>query len=452
MRNIKGNRACLQGGVIAVFVVVFVALSAARGFGQCTLSSPSQWNVTSGNWSVAGNWTPASVPNSSTTNVCLTNGTSGTAATTVLDISATVADLQLGSFNSLSILTGQTLVVAGASISNAGAITLNGGAGNNGFLNIGNNVTLTGGGTLTLSTTALNGGNAVIQQSVSGLTLTNANNTIQGNGIIGNNGLALVNQSSGVIDATTASGLVSTLTLNGGGAITNQGLMEATTGTLVIQNAVTNTGGNITAKGGTVDVNSTITGGTLNTVSGGTMQTFNGSATLDGVTISSGSTYTASDGATTHLQGTITNKGTILLNGGAGNNGFLNIDNNVTLTGAGTLTLSTTALNGGNAIIQQNVSGITLTNSNNTIQGNGIIGSNGLAVSNAATIDANVSGATLLLNGGGTVTNTGTLEATGGGILQIQNPVANAGGNITAASGSAVQIEWRERDRRDAHQ
>ncbi len=62
-----------------------------------------------------------------------------------------------------------------------------------------------------------------------------------------------------------------------------------------------------------------------------------------------------------------------------------------------------------------------MTNTNNTIQGAGNIGDNAaLALVNKATIDANASSQTLNLSqGGGVVTNTGTLEATAGGTLQI---------------------------------
>jgi len=440
----RGLLNLLKGGVIAAFLLMMaLGLSSAPAYAQfsCTASSSvSVWaNAGSSNWNTAGNWNPSGVPNSASTSACILNGT---ATTVTQDISATVDDLTLNTGNALDISNGLTLAVAGTSISNAGTITLNGGAGSNGFINIGNNVTLSGGGTVTLAT-ATGGGDAIIQQSVGGLTLTNKDNTIQGNGAIGWNGLALVNQSGGTIDATTASGQITTLGLNGG-AITNAGLMEATSGVLQIQNAVANTG-NITANGGTVQLftGSSITGGTLNTKGGGTMETVAGnSTTLSGVTISSGSTYTASNNATTVLLGTITNKGNIQLNGGAGSNGLINVGNNVTLSGGGTVNL-TTATGSGDAIIEQSGGSLTLTNADNTIQGNGGIGWNGLALVNQSggTIDATTAGGqinTLTLNGGGAITNQGLMEATTG-TLQIQNAVTNTGGNITA-NGGTVQL------------
>ena len=75
-------------------------------------------------------------------------------------------------------------------------------------------------------------------------------------------------------------------------------------------------------------------------------------------------------------------------------------------------------------------SGFTLTNTNDTIQGAGNIGDSGaLTIVNKATIDANSSGQDLNLNGGnGGVTNTKTLEATAGGVLQLFNTITNTGG------------------------
>ena len=85
---------------------------------------------------------------------------------------------------------------------------------------------------------------------------------------------------------------------------------------------------------------------------------------------------------------------------------------------------------------------MTLTNVNNTIQGVGVIGNNGLTLINQATINANSSGQTLALEGiSGVLSNTGLLEATNGGILQVNGvTVNNAGANITANSGSTVQL------------
>src|SRR5258708_9834806 len=172
---------------------------------------------------------------------------------------------------------------------------LNGGSGANGLMNLDSNVTLTGGGTVTLSA-ATGGGSAFIKQGVGGVTLTNTNDVIQGTGIIGNGGLTLKNQAT--INANTSSGQAA-IVLNGSGGVTNTGLLEATNGgTLSIQNSITNTGGNITASGtsSTVVLNgASITGGTLNSTGGGTIETGGSGATLDGSTAAGAVTLSGGD-------------------------------------------------------------------------------------------------------------------------------------------------------------
>jgi len=427
----------LHSGTAACARVVALLSLLPAAHGQTT----DTWSLgSSGLWNVAGNWSGDVVPNGAF-NVDIVDGVS----TVTLNISAGIDDLTLAKGNTLSIDDNETLTVSGPTISNKGAIQLNGGNGGNGYLVLNGNTTLSGGGTLTLSTILSNGGNAFIEENGSNLTLTNTGNTIQGNGIIGNGGLAVVNGTAGKIDANVTG---DALTLNGSGGVTNTGLLEATNGGNLAFGtvALTNTGGNITASGvGSVVslYNTSVTGGTLNTNTGGAIES-SGTTTLNGVTISTGSTYTASNNATTDVSGTITNNGAIQLNGGNGANGYLNLNANTTLTGGGTLTLSQTISNGGCACIQANSAGLILTNTNDVIQGNGTIGSNGMVVVNSTggKIDANVSGDALVMNGaGGGITNTGLLEATNGGNLTFGGEaVTNTGGNITANGTGSVVI------------
>ena len=253
------------------------------------------------------------------------------------------------------------------------------------------------------------------------MTLTNSDNTIQGAGNIGDNAaLAVVNK--GTIDANSSG---QDLNVNeGDGGVTNTGTLEATGGgVLQLFNTITNTGGAITASGTGSDVNveGTIVGGTLNTASGGLMHTVS-SADLNGVTISSGSTYTTA-GATTQLDTALTNGGTFLVDGSA-SNAIVNLGSSVTLSGGGTVTMKTGS---GAAFLRG--SGLTLTNTNDTIQGAGLIGDNAaLAINNRGTIDANSSGQSLNLGqGGGALTNTGTFEATAGGHLFVAQALSGAG-------------------------
>ena len=115
--------------------------------------------------------------------------------------------------------------------------------------------------------------------------------------------------------------------------------------------------------------------------------TGSGAVTLNG-------TYTSDLNTDTDLLGTINNKGNIQVNGGSGTNTQLFVaSSNVMLQGGGTVTLAT-ATGGGSALSIKRAGGLTLTNVDNTIQGAGIIGNNGLTVMNGAagTILANVTG------------------------------------------------------------
>jgi fibronectin-binding autotransporter adhesin len=259
----------------------------AFGFGRCgtcSLSSPTTWALgSSGSWTVDGNWTPATFPNSSGTNVCIVDGVS----TVTLSANVSVDSLQLASGNGLTVNSGfSQLNVFGTQIINAGAIKLNGGGGSNGTIDIAaSSVTLSGGGTLTMA--AGGGGNAFVEGN--GSTLINVDNTIQGVGVIGGGSLAVVN--GGTIDANTTAGYGS-LSLNGTGGISNSngttgGLLEATNGGILgIATTVNNAGGNITVgdSSSAVQLNgATIQGGTLNNTASGTMASL-GSATLDGST------------------------------------------------------------------------------------------------------------------------------------------------------------------------
>ena len=334
------------------------------------------------------------------------------------------------------------------SIINNGTIQLNGGGGTSVILWTDSpNVMLTGGGTLNLGNLG-GGGTAIIDEAAGGETLTNVNNLIEGQGVIGDgSGLVLVNQAT--VNANVSG---QSLTLDGGG-VTNTGLLEATNGGVLVisSQAVNNQNGNITAGAGSSVVleGAVVQGGTLTNNGSFLGATIGGIATLDGSTASGAvtinGTYTSDINSYTYLKGTINNQGTIQINAGAGDSTVLWTDSgNVMLTGGGTVNLSTVS-GTGTAYIAQTTGGQTLTNVNNLIEGFGVIGDNGLTLVNEATVNANVSGQTLLLNGG-SVTNTGLLEATNGGTLEITGTtVTNGGANITAGAGSSVLLDGNSR-------
>ena len=143
-------------------------------------------------------------------------------------------------------------------------------------------------------------------------------------------------------------------------------------------------------------------------------------------------------GANLELTGTVDNLGTIDLVSGV-NPATLVIGGTVVLEGSGTVTLDGST----DAIVGQSTGTNQLDNFS-TISGAGTIGSSTLTLHNetGGIIDANLAGQTLTLNtGSNTIVNTGTLEATDGGTLDIESNVNNSsGGTITAATGSAVDL------------
>ena len=318
---------------------------------------------------------------------------------------------------------------------NTGTITLN-----NGTLAItgsGNQVTLAGSGTLSLTN------NSTVSASAPFAVVTNGStHTISGNG--------------GTIDSSVS--------------LTNQGTLQASGGTLTVNGSLTNTGTAKAIAGGTLNLNgSTVNfgtlladGGTLN-IGGGGMQSFNtgsvitvqnggalgvasniygtvnikdtstgsmnGGGLFGTTNIASGASLQISSGL---LAGTVNNNGSITGLAGQFNNlilnGNLNLTNNGTITlggqtninsfvGNGTLALAGT----GSLLLQSSItasSPFTLqNNATHTIQmDGGAIGSQ-VALHNLGTVSVLSNS---FLNGA--VTNSGTIEAVGSNASSRQPP------------------------------
>ena len=386
-------------------------------------------------WSNASNWNNGAITSGEDILINLTS------AATDVDTSSipAIGTLTLSNAgDSATILNGVALTVGG-NISNAGTITL-GSVGNATELIVGTsaggqNITLSGGGAVTMSNNAAN----YIFGGAGTDTLTNEE-TISGAGNIGNGQMTLVNTSTGIIDANGSAGM----TINVNGGITNTGTMEATAGsTLLLTNTptITNTGGTISANGSKLQVvsstinggavtltgastlqmtNSTIQGGTLTNSATGTIEIVADGNTLGGtINNSAGGTFKIDNAAALTLEaGSYAQLGTVQLNS-VGNATELIVGTsaggqNVTLSG-GAVTMSN---NAGNYIFG-GAGTDTLTNEE-TISGAGNIGNGELTLVNTGTIDANDSN-NLIINVSGTVDNTGTLEAAGG-TLTIEGP------------------------------
>ncbi len=196
------------------------------------------------------------------------------------------------------------------------------GSGGNGLIiggPTGNNVPLTGGGTVALAGGYIIGSN--------GTQLLTNQETIQGAGGIGVN---FDNQS--LIDANGGS----PLTISSSTA-TNKGTLEASGGGLLefVFTTLNNTGGKIQALDGSVvqlDNSVTINGGTLTTTGSEVIRSFSNGPLLNGVTNSG--TYQVTDRTNTALQGTITNTGAVQVNSTV-DFAVLNMNGTVTLTEGG---------------------------------------------------------------------------------------------------------------------
>jgi hypothetical protein len=354
-----------------------------------------------------------------------------------------------------------TLIVTSV-LNNSGQINISAG-----YLEVGNNVgvppsnngnpimpiTATGGGTinltggvltisspLTIATGGLGGGQNIesltgtsglltCTESVATCLTISAGNVIQANGgtlVVAANSV----NNGGILQAVSGGNLQ----LSGGH--NNYGVTNLSGGTIQALDASTvllgYTGGGNYGNAGS------ITGSTLNTFGSGVIQASE-SMILDGVTNNGNLQVVNVPGVTINqnfavLANTINNVGTITLNGG-------NISLNsagFSLQGGGTLNM------GGYSITGQGSNG-TVTNVDNKIQGAGGLSYVTLYNQSAGVINANTSGQTLSITGS-TVNNSGILEASNGGTLQLGGgnysggPTYVNGGTIQAQNGSTVLL------------
>ncbi len=284
----------------------------------------------------------------------------------------------------------------------------------------------------------------------------NCNGTVPSSSDIANIG------SSGVVtvDSAQAAGSVGnagaiqidafTLSITGGaggGNSLNSGTITAgslsATGSLIVSNtALGNTGGTIgvVGSGSFLDlISSSITGGTLSTSSGGLIRTDSSNVTFSGLSLSSGTQVAVQDNSVLNLVGTITNAGTISILAGASTTDVRIAGGDVLLTGGGTLNLA-----GVNArVVALNGSWRLTNDTQQTIQGFGQLGSSQTLLTNQGLIDANSSGNVLWVQvEQGSSANTGTMQASGGGVLHIDNSAIANGSGVIQALDSPGSTSW----------
>jgi hypothetical protein len=433
----------------AAAVAIVLSLAATPVLAQ---SCTDNWIGGGGNsdWSNGANWSTGMEPGSNDTACIATSG-----AAVSLDVNDGIANLALGSSDSLTLPTvtnaSPSLGISGSSIANSGQIILSApvsfGTTDLSLSSTGT-VTLSGSGTITLQADTLYGNG----NSIGGAGTLLNQSTIQGAGSID---MTINNSKKGVVNANQ-SGFQMVLGRNQAHDSTNTGLLEATNGGQLAMGSLTlnNVGGTIMASGknsyvqieGEGQGGETFTGGTWTTANGGVIQVFDPAALLDGTngnTITNSGTMQLIVGRGGNFQGTVNNTGSIaiLSSSTASTNLGIPAGQTFTLMGTGNLTMgdgTDNAYNNSNSI----TGGGTFVNQQ-LVQGTGTI-QNLTSFSNSGTIDANVStgpnNLQLVLGRAGASTNTGTIEATNGGVLVIgSTTIDNVGGTI-AASGTGSNV------------
>jgi fibronectin-binding autotransporter adhesin len=439
-----------------------------------------------------GNGTITTMVNNSTINA----NVSPTVSTTPLYVQPGTGGMTNSSTGVLEATNGGTLVLSGGTLTNSGTIQALGSdsSGNASIVQLQNGISITGGTLNTSGAGVIEGDGTVYLTNVTNKgtydvganttteisgTITNTgtinldstyygtdlylatNTTLTGSGsvILGGNGADYISGASG----TTLT--IDQLIQGGGGAnvgngiltLANNNTINANNGTLIVQplststninkatleatnggtlelygGSWTNTGGLITAAAGSTVLldGSSVTGGTLTAVGTGVIEGENNS--LSNLTMNG--TYDVLANTTTDISGAIINNGTINL-GSTYYGTYLDLAASTKLSGKGSVVL----VGGDNYI--SGVSGATLTN-DETIEGAGYVGDGQLKLVNGGTINANLSGATLILDPGVASSNTKTMEATGGGTLELYGSTwtQTGAGTITAATGSTVNL------------
>ena len=359
------------------------------------------------------------------------------------DTTATILGLTVNEGAILNMTGGALTLTTGINYSgfnNFGLIEINS-SGADPTLAISGSQSLTGDGAIwlrppTTQPTSIPAANMIIAVGTS--TLTNVNNTIFGSGTIGEGtgsligSLTLVNDAAGTIDA-----LGGTLILDTGHVINNSGILAAglvtpliTTDTTLpdLTNAVTPTGG-------TLQIDDVVdNAGLIEATAGGILD-----VKTDLITWTGGTPSAGTNGIWLDLAGT------------------LEVDvAKLQLTGGGAVYMTGGAITGA-------ASTDILENVDNTISGYGTIGGGGLIIVNdpSGIIDANNPSNALVIDNNSPainnfaineIINSGMIEATGGGLLTIENttidnstfnPSTNTGvdGYIEALAGSQIKLD-----------
>ncbi|MGH7939107.1 MAG: FecR domain-containing protein, partial [Bryobacteraceae bacterium] len=350
-----------------------------------TLGETSVYNGGAGNWSNLNKWTPAVVPIKGN-------------RTEKLDVTVNSGTLTQD-------------IVGGVNVSN---LFMNGGT-----LVLANPLTLEAG-------LQFSGGN------ITGGTLNVAGKSTQ-SAVMGVNGTTINN--SGAYDITLTRGNVfsGSATFNNSGTLT----LRAAGGTVSFNNVLNNTG-TVSSESGTFSLSGGgVFSGAASAADGAFLQFSANYSFTDGATFAGDGTILFTNNTASSFSGMIHNSGRLLFD-----SGDLVLDADLTLTGGGAINLVNSDRIRGSGI---------LTNVDNVFAGEtraGSFGNNKIGVVNEShgVISANVSGFILDVdpNPVDGLTNQGSLQATGGGILRLNGngggAFANTGGLIVALDDSQVTL------------
>ncbi len=339
-------------------------------------------------------------------------------------------------------------------IHNTGSFTLKPGP-NHTYWTLGSNVTLNGSGALVMNT----GSGAYAQVDGNNSLLTNtATHTIRGSGYLGAGSVVIINH--GLIEANAGPGTGLYIDAQNNGAdntFTNNNVARATAGS-TLSYAGENGGRFIQGPSGVTSATGAgsifqilngayLSGGSITTASSGIARLpANHTATLDGLTLTTGSKFDSENNTRLYLANTITNNGSITVSPAA-NHSYVSMSGTVTLQGSGDLQLLPSGSSGFASID----SGQLINGASHLIHGTGNLSAGSTVITNNGTIRADVSGGGLYFDAQNdgvnvTFTNNNIAEATNGGILYY---AGENGGRFTQAptavtravgAGSAVEL------------
>ncbi|WP_375396577.1 choice-of-anchor D domain-containing protein [uncultured Sphingomonas sp.] len=449
MRYLSSVRSLALASTAFSLIAATVATPAAAAV--CT------WNGGAGDWGSAGGW-DCGVPGAG--DDARIDGGKGISSVVSVTDDRTISTIVLDSGDRINIA-GGTLRIGGGSFTNNGAVTI----GNGSTLLVQSTaLAITGTGTITLTDT---GGGATfysqngVQMTIGGgQSVVGAGNIGANQGVITNNGTITANGTGTgllTLDAQGGNGGIGAGNGVGGNtnaAFYNTGLLQAIGGAILTfaQGFYENSAsGSIQASGGgsTVHLNDDvrIANGSLSSSGGGKIEATSGNQYLQGVTLTGGSALNITND-TVHLDGALTNNGTITI----GTGGIVQGEaSSVAIGGAGTIRLA----DGSATLYNSNGTAMTI-GSGQTVVGTGNIGANQGVLTNNGTINATGlltldaqggNGGIGSANGVGTNTssaflNTGLIEATGGATLTFaQGLYENSGaGSIQALGGSTIHL------------